>query len=436
MTDVVVIGAGMSGLIAARELHRAGHDVLVLEAADRVGGRAMGATTALGSRVDLGGQWLGHDHHRLAALADEFGATVYPMYTGGLPGIIDGPRRLPLASPPMLATVAALAGTGILGLVGTRGRLNGVTLDTLIRKVPTATARRLLDVVAAISWTADPDRVSIRFATEMIRRQGGLQTMLGTRGGAQDSLLAEGIGTLTDKLAAGLGERVRTGHRVSTISRDDDGVTVQTPAATVRARKAIITVAPPMPSPIMHVPALPADRVALQHNSFMGSVYKAIAVYERPFWRTRRGGEFLVLDEPGSAVFDTSPPEGPGHLCVLVGGRAAHALDDLDTDARRRTILRPLVAHIGPEVLEPADWHDKSWHRDPFVGGGYLALPEPGTTAGFLPIPSTPVGHLHWAGAETATAHPGYLDGAIESGVRAAGEVIAALRRDSCHRRP
>ncbi len=66
---VVVVGAGLSRLTAARALHRAGVDVLVLEAADRCGGRAMSETTALGSRVDLGGQWIGHDHSRIAASA-------------------------------------------------------------------------------------------------------------------------------------------------------------------------------------------------------------------------------------------------------------------------------------------------------------------------------------------------------------------------------
>lgn len=425
--DVIVIGAGMSGLIAARDLHRAGVDVLVLEAADRIGGRAMSATTTLGSRVDLGGQWIGHDHHRLAALADELGATRYPMHTGTLPTIIDGPRRLPVASPPMLLAFTALAAMSALTRIGTKGKLNHVTLDWLVGKVPNATARRLLDLVAAISWTADPDQVSITLATAMIRSQGGLQTMLATKGGAQDSLIVEGVGTLIERLAADLGPRVRTGARVDAIRRDDDGVTVQTGTESLRAAKVIVTTAPPMPRPISHQPPLPA-RESLTRNTFMGSVYKAIAVYEQPFWRARHGGEFLVLDAPGRAVFDTTAPGGPGHLCVLVGGQAARALDDLDEQTRRRTILQPLVAHLGADVLEPVDWHDKSWHLDEFVGGGYMALPHPGTTDGFLPLPSAPVGHLHWAGTETAAGHPGYLDGAIESGNRAAREVLTALR--------
>lgn len=427
--DVLVIGAGMSGLIAARDLHRAGLDVLVLEAADRLGGRAMSETTTPGSRVDLGGQWLGHDHYRLTALAAELGATPFTMHTSALPGIVDGPRRLPIASPAMLTAFAALAGVGGLSLRGAPRRFQDITVDRLLRRVPNATARKLLRLIAEISWTADPGQISLRTMTEMIRIQGGLQTMLATEGGAQDRLLVEGIGTLIDRLAADLGTRVRTGHRVTAITGDADGVTVQTSSGPLRAAKVIVTVAPSMPEPITFEPPLPADRAALQHDTFMGSVYKAIAIYERPFWRERRGGEFLVLDDPGSAVFDTSPPGGPGHLCVLVGGQAAHALDDLDVDERRRVILGPLVPHIGPEVLDPVDWHDRSWHLDGFVGGGYLALPKPGTGTVAMPVPHTPIGHLHWAGTETASEHPGYLEGAIESGERAAGEVVAALRR-------
>ena len=77
--------------MAARELARRDIGFVVLEAADRVGGRALSAPTALGSTVDLGGQWIGHDHHRLKALIDDLGATRYPMHTGSMPVLIDGP---------------------------------------------------------------------------------------------------------------------------------------------------------------------------------------------------------------------------------------------------------------------------------------------------------------------------------------------------------
>ncbi|WP_310784578.1 flavin monoamine oxidase family protein [Mycobacterium sp. Z3061] len=425
-STVAVVGAGLSGLTAARELHRRGIDVIVLEAADRVGGRVLGRTSALGSRFDLGGQWIGHDHHLVPELAAELGVTMFPMHTGTLPTVIDGERRVSPLGPSMLVSALALAGIGVLARVGAPARLNASTLDRWLSRVPGRTARRLLEVVALISWTGDLDRLSVRAATDMIRYQGGLLTILGTKGGAQESLLVESAGALVERLAAELGPRVCTGHRVTSIVCGDR-VLVRTASGDVQADKAIVTPPPPVASRIAFEPALPPNLVALQRNTYMGSVYKAVAVYHRPFWRERGGGEFIVLDRPGSAVFDTTAPGGPGHLCVLVGGPDARELSALDAAARREAVLRPLVPHIGREVLEPADWQEKSWHLDEFVEGGYVALPKPGTTEGFVPMPCGPVGDIHWGGSETATGHPGYLDGAIEAGRRAAAEVIAAL---------
>ncbi|MFD5695309.1 flavin monoamine oxidase family protein [Streptomyces rubiginosohelvolus] len=423
---VVVVGAGLSGLTAARDLHRRGIDVIVLEAAGRIGGRAMAETTALGSRLDLGGQWIGHDHHHVMALAAELGATQYPMHTGAMPQVIDHGRKLPITSPSVLPAGLALAGLGALSLTGATGRWDDTTVDTLLRRVPGRTSRRLLEVIASISWTADLDRFSVHAMTQMVRQQGGLRTMLSTKGGAQDSLIVEGVGTLTDRLAAELGPRVRTGHRVTAIARDGAGATVRTASGSYRAAKVIVTVPPPVAARIEHTPPLPADRASLERNTYMGSVYKAIAVYERPFWRHHGRAEFLVLDNPGRAVFDTTAPDGPGHLCTLVAGPEARALDHMGSSARRDVLLGPLVPHLGPDVMKTASWHEKAWHLDEHAGGGYVALPEPGTSESIGPIPHAPTGNIHWAGSETASEHPGYLEGAIASGRRAAREILDA----------
>lgn len=90
-------------------------------------------------------------------------------------------------------------------------------------------------------------------------------------------------------------------------------------------------------------------------------------------------------------------------------------------------MLRALVAHYGAETARPVSWHEKSWHLDEHAGGGYIAVPSLGTSDGFWPMPSTPIGHVYWAGTETAHDHPGYLDGAIESGQRAAREIQSAV---------
>lgn len=425
--DVVVVGAGLAGLTAARELHRQGVDVVVLESADRVGGRSLRERTAAGSYVDLGGQWVGPDHDRVRALAAELGLELYPMHTGLLPELVLGGRRVRAVSPSVLVAGLAIGVAGVLAKLGYRGRRSSATVASALRRVPGRTARRIVEVTALISWTADLDRTSVGAMAALIRGQGGVLTMLSTKGGAQESLLVEGAGAMAEALAAELGSQVRLGERVGAIRRDDGRVTVRTAGGEVRARAAIVSVPPPVAARIEHDPPLPAARIELERTTYMGSVYKAIAVYPAPFWRTTHGGELLLLDHPGAVVYDTSPPSGPGHLCLLVGGPEARALDDLDPGIRRSRLLGLIAERVGEGVREPLSWHEKAWHLDEHAGGGYDAMPGLDCRLEGWTMPSAPVGRVHWAGAETAHHHPGYLDGAIESGLRAATEVRAVL---------
>lgn len=428
-TTVVVVGAGMSGLIAARALRRHDIDVLVLEAAQRAGGRVLTETSTLGSRLDLGGQWVGSGHHRFEALAGELGATVFPMHTPRVPKVIAGARPVSMLRPGVLLAGAALSFWSLRAKFGAPRRWHSQTVDDWLRRLPSAAARRLLEVIVEVSSTADLDRLSMGAFAEMISYQGGLTAMLSTKGGAQDSLVLEGAGTLAERIAAELGDRVLLGSPVTAIGRADVSVMVDSAKARVRAAKAIVSVPPPMQTGITFDPPLPPGRASLQDTMYMGSVYKAIAVYERPFWREHADIEAVLLDSPGGGAFDTSPPDGPGHLCVLVGGGEARELDGLGDGDRRRAILGPLAAAIGlPELLNPVGWHEKSWHRDEHAGGGYSALPSAGSTGTTFPLPSDPVGNVYWTGTETAAEHAGYIEGAIESGERVAAQVIASLR--------
>lgn len=425
--DVIVVGAGMSGLVAARYLHRRGIDVLVLEAADRVGGRVMAETSALGSRLDLGGQWIGHGHHRFEQLADELGLTRYQMHTTKNPGVVDGGKAVSMASPSMLLARSALVALEFLSRTAIPDRWNTATVQSWLGKVPSGTVRRLLAAVVEVTTCAGPEELSLQALLTMIRYQGGLATMMKSKGGAQDSLVTEGAATLAERIATAMGDRVRTDCRVTRIRQGDDGVVVTTSAGSVSARKIIVSAAPPVAREIAFDPPLSVERMELQNNTFMGAVYKAVAVYETPFWRTRADAEALYLGKPGFGVFDTSAPDGPGHLCMLIGGSQARELDDLSTAERQAMLLDRLAPLLGEAVLSPASWHEKAWHQDSFVAGGYLALPAIGTCDGFYPVASAPAGDIHWAGTETASEHAGYIEGAIESGERAAREVAEAL---------
>jgi monoamine oxidase len=306
-----------------------------------------------------------------------------------------------------------------------------VTVDKAIATlVPLEIARQLLRLLVAVSSTAELSMFSIYSLTKAIPLSGGLLTMLRTQGGAQDRLVVESMGITTSMLANELSRKPLTDMPVTSVSQNhSDEVTVRTASGRhFHARKVIITVPPPMLKSITFDPPLPPERIALHENTRMGVVYKAIAVFEQPFWREGLGGEFLVLDDPACGVFDSSPPGGPGHLCFLVAGTAARQLDTLELNVRRELLLSRLAPLLGHRELQPMDWHEKAWHLDEFCGGGYLAYPIVGTSEGILPMPHKQIKNLHWAGTETAQEHPGYLEGAMQSGERVAYEVARALR--------
>lgn len=429
--QVIVIGAGLSGLTAASELHRQGIDVIVLEASSNVGGRVSSATTKLGSHLDLGGQWIGHGHHRITALVEKARGTAYQTFSRGLPTIVREGRTVSLFSPSVLLATIYLVFLELASRIYVPQGWVSVSVNQAIATfVPLEITRQLLRLLAMVSSTAELSLFSIYSLAKAIPLSGGLLTMLGTEGGAQDRLVVESMGIATSMLANELPRKILTGMRITSVSQNrGDEVTVHTASGEqFHTRKVIIAVPPPMLKDITFDPPMPPERIALQERTRMGVVYKAIAVFEHPFWREGLGGEFLVLDDPACGVFDSSSPGGPGHLCFLVAGTPARQLDTLDTDARRETLLSRLVPHLGHRVLQPVDWHEKAWHLDEFCGGGYLAYGIVGTTDGLLPMLHEPIGNLHWAGTETAQEHPGYLEGAVESGQRAADEVACLFR--------
>ncbi|MCP2288939.1 flavin monoamine oxidase family protein [Nocardia amikacinitolerans] len=427
-TTVAVIGAGFAGLTAARALRAHGIDVVVLEAADRVGGRARTERSAAETPVDLGGQWIGHDHTRMTALATEFGMTLFPTPSVGKALVVDGGRRVRIGPLTAAATGWALLRLELLARRGAHRRWDEVTASNWVGRVPGSRARRLLKVILSEALACDLDTVSVAALAAGIRSAGGLRVMLGTAGGAQESLLSGGAGALAEALAVELNDAVHLARPVTAITRSAEGVTLATPSGSVHAARAIVTVPAPVAAAIRHDPRLPADRRRLQDNVRMGTIYKAIAVYDRPFWRELGlSGEIVALDGPVPASFDISPPTGPGHLCVLIPGRDARELDRLTPGDRRDTVLSALADHLGPAVLNPLSWHEKSWHNDPFVGGGYSGIPFPGTLE-VLTDAAKPTGPIHWAGTETAPRWTGYFEGAVVSGERAADEVVASLR--------
>jgi monoamine oxidase len=446
----VVVGAGVAGLVAATELSAAGHDVTVLEARDRVGGRTLNLELPGGDGqvVEAGGQWVGPTQDRVLGLLEELGLATFPTYDSGEHMVEFGGRirqyagRIPPLGPLTLADIgrAQLA----LGRAVRRipleepwsapgaAQLDSETFATWIRRhCRTARGREFFELVTRAVFAAEPEELSTLWAQFYFASAGGLDPIIETAGGAQQDRVVGGSQQLALTLAARLGERVVTGAPVREIAWGADRVEVRTGSSVIEARRVVVTVPPPLVSRIAFDPPLPSNRVSLLQRLPMGAVIKVNLVYDEPFWRSRGlSGQANSARRAVSMVFDNTPPSGsPGVLVAFIEGHHATELGRIHQDSRREWILDDLAAYFGPQARNIAVYLEHDWVADEWSRGAYGAFATPGATTRFGPTLRAPVGAVHWAGAETAVRWVGYLDGAVESGRRVATEISAVLEK-------
>lgn len=439
---VVVVGAGLSGLSAARKLADAGVSVLVLEARDRVGGRVLSHETAHGDRVELGAQWLGPTQDRMFQLVKEFGLSTFPQFNEGkkvlaLGNIVSTYK----SSIPTLSMVGAVdLGVAIQRIESLvkdvpldnplaaekAAEWDGITVETWKRRnVKTQGAKALIDTAVRAIFAAEPSEVSFLFFLHYLRHGGGLLKMSEIKNGAQETRLAEGYQEIAKRLAAKLGDRLILNAPVKRIEQDDSGVTLTTDVGTVRAGRVILAIPPVLAGRIDYEPALPASRDMLTQRMPMGSVIKCVAMYNTPFWRTAGySGEAIADRGAVKLVFDDSSRDGShGALVGFMMGKDAKHYSGLGMKARRDAAVESFVRMFGPQAGSPIDYIDHDWPAERWSRGCYSAVMGPGVLSAHAAALRAPVGRLHWAGTETAKVWMGYMEGAVEAGERAADEV-------------
>jgi monoamine oxidase len=441
--DVAIIGAGFAGLRAAVQLHAAGYRVRVLEARDRVGGRSAPALLN-GRTVDVGGQWVGVGHERLHALAGACGATLLPQYTAGSKLLeLDGTlRRYDGLIPPASATALVEMQCALWRLRALQNRVpldapwtarEAAALDRIsveawqTRWLRSRGARALFDIGVRAVFCASPRQLSMLGFLHYLRANVDFDTLISTTDGAQAWTVAGGMHALASHLASGLGDAVQLDTPVRAIEQHADGVMLQTAGGTLRARRAIVAMAPSAAGRIDFAVPLPA-REQLAQRMPMGSVIKVLVAYATPFWRTQGlSGEFVGDRAAFSPVFDASPADAShGALIGFFDGPDALHWSG-DAGARRREVIATLVRAFGPEAATPVDYVEKDWIADDWSRGCYTGLWTPGTLTELGMALRAPSGRVHWAGTETATEWCGYIEGALASGERVAAEVRAAM---------
>jgi monoamine oxidase len=447
MLDVIVVGAGISGLCAARRLHEAGRSVRVLEARDRVGGRTL-STDFAGARVDLGGQWIGPGQRRVAALANDLGLRTFAQWsTGKKMQDFDGEVRrysglLPwFGLTELLESAAGLAELEWLcrrvplsdPLAAPRAsEWDSHSVETwLTTRLKGSGSRALIRLLSQMVFCAEPRELSFLYFLSYLHAGQGPVRLSSIRGGAQQDRFVDGAQAMSLALARRLPEgAVRLSSPVRAIRQDAHGVSVATRDGEHRALRAIVALPPALQVEIEFSPALPRRRLELVTHMPMGSVIKCVIAYARPFWRERGlSGEALSDAGPLRATFDDTSHDGAHAALVgFIVGDEAKAAHLRSRDERRRAVIAQLVRLFGDAASTPSAYTDHDWIGEPFSRGCYTAIVAPDVWSRCGAGLREPIGRVHFAGTETAERWAGYFDGAIEAGDRAADEVLEEPR--------
>jgi monoamine oxidase len=263
-----------------------------------------------------------------------------------------------------------------------------------------------------------------------IHSAGRLELLLDTEGGAQESRFVGGSQRIALGLADRLGDVLVQGAPVRRIDHGADGVTLRCDGdITVRARRAILAIAPTLAGRIAYDPPLHGHRDQLTQRMPLGTVAKCMAVYDEPFWREQDlSGQGTSDAGPVKLTFDNSPPDGtPGVLLGFLEGRQARDAGRLAPEERRDAVLGCFARLFGPRAAKPERYIERLWAEEEFSRGCYGCHLPTGAWTAYGESLRAPIGPLHWAGAEIAEVWSGYMDGAVSSGESAAREVLAAL---------
>lgn len=393
---IVVVGAGLAGLTCAYRLHQSGHDVTVLEARDRVGGRTWSTTLDNGAVVERGGEWIDLSHGPLRDLCAELGLSLarhgVSFHRRRVAGVVPTIEELTATLEAVAAAIPAEDCS--LAEAFRRALGSGYDADAAYLRIATSTA-------------GDPKRASARF--HVARADEALQD--------DASRVVGGNQQVCRVLADRLGERVRTGVEVVAVTAGDGVASVTTAGGEVVSADRIVVAVPlPLLDHVEWEPAFPDLWRAALRGLATGTAVKLSA----PAAPAAPDG----VQHPTLAwwAWNSLGPEGDHGTAVsgFAGGDAAR--NALTVGAGPHTWERSL-AGLRPDLdIGFAGALLTDWHEDPWTRGGYsYVLAGHGVEdAGGL---TRPWGPLLLAGEYTAGLRSGTMNGAVDSGLRAAALV-------------
>lgn len=411
---VIVVGAGIAGLAAARRLRAAGHRVTVLEARGRIGGRIL-TDDSLGVPIDLGASWIhGDQGNPIVDLAESVGAQIVPTDWESL--AVYGPQGAIAAGAIEDADEAWGQVSSELEDLQADAGLNDSLADGLVdvagrRALADPLARWTIDSYVTSDYGADPAELSLRYFNEDEVFDG------------DDLIFPGGYRPLIQKLASGTSVKLR--EHVRAITQDANGVTVTTDGRAYTADRVIVTV--PLgvlrAGGIAFEPPLPAAKTAAIQRLRMGCLDKVVLRFGEPFWPRDVEVFGMVGDQPIPRFVNALVFTGEPILIGLIGGSAARQREKLADAVIVREVRAALSSAFDVDVPEPTGALITRWSQDRLAYGSYSYPAVGSTPADREALASAVGGRIHFAGEATHGEYFATVHGAYLSGLRAADEV-------------
>lgn len=408
--DVVIVGAGFTGLTVAEGLHRSGLSFVLLDARDRVGGKVESMVDGSGRRVDTGGQFANDDMTALLALAQEAGARRVDSPTAGRAVTVPATQGDPWA-----------AGEALVDRIG------GGQLDDDRSVLAWAGAHtESSDVVAAVrsmvngSTCHDSAAVPVSYLAQLAARTPMHHEEL-------QCWFADTLHSVAEHLAVPFAEHLRLGHAATSIDTVDGGVVVRAGESSWHTRHVVVAAPPSAYASIRFEPPLPAEVRRAAAAFVPGTVIKYLIGYPHAFWLSQgRNGIAQFIEPVGLYFADASLADAPT-LVGFLGGPTAVEWMSRTADERRDAVLHHAAAAFGPEALRPLSFLERVWAPDPWGGGGYCNVHVVHSPTAVDTL-SAGVPGITFASTELAAGFPGYVEGAIRAGRAAAERVCRELR--------
>ncbi|WP_458042471.1 MULTISPECIES: flavin monoamine oxidase family protein [Bacteria] len=445
--DVVVIGAGAAGLTAANALRNAGLSVAVLEARERVGGR-LWTDEIEGAMLEIGGQWVSPDQDALIDTVAELGLETYSRYREG-DSVYVGPdgeahrftgEMFPVSAETerVIAEITERLDAMVAEIDPDRpwahpkaAEWDHISWDAWLRaQTDDDEAVRNLAFATGSAMLTKPTHTFSLLQSLLMAASAGSYSHLVDADFILDKRVVGGLQQVPILLAERLGDDVLLNEAVRTLEWGDSGVTAITDTTTVRARFAILALAPNLYSRISYVPPLPRLQHQMHQHLSMGFVIKVHAVYETPFWRAKglSGTAFSPYELSHEAYDNTNHGDSRGTLVGFVSDQTADDLFRLSAEERKERILESLSHYYGPEAKDPVVYYESDWGSEEWTRGAYAASFDLGGLARYGADLRTPVGPIHFACSDLAGAGYQHVDGAIRMGREAAAHIIQEAR--------